>query len=169
MIMNILNVIVGNIGLVYRIYDFSNFNITLVELFTFLTCLGGQSLYVVCYQAIQSIEDQQKRDIYEKQKETNIVKMIYKEFHQMIMSLEEGIVVIQNGNISFSNDMFLDIIKRLKLNENQKIMNTINLKVFRVYDQECDQSKEMFSISDILNNSISFLRDQIFQIDLEHN
>lgn len=36
----------------------------------------------------------------------------------MFMSLEEGIVVIQNGNISFSNDMFLDIVKRLKLNEN---------------------------------------------------
>ena len=46
--------------------------------------------------------------------------MIYKEFHQMFMSLEEGFVVIQNENISFSNDMFLDIVKRLKLNENQK-------------------------------------------------
>ena len=157
--MNILNLIVCNIGLVHRFYNFGNFNITMVEIFTFLACLCGQSLYVLCYQTIQSIEDQQKRDIYEKQKETNIIKMIYKEFHQMIMSLEEGIVVIQNGNISFSNDMFLDIIKRLKLNENQKIMNTINLKVFRVYDQDCELSKEMFSISDILNNSISFLRD----------
>ena len=56
----------------------------------------------------------------------------------MFMSLEEGIVVIQNGNISFSNDMFLDIVKRLKLNENQKIMNTTNLKIFKVYDQESD-------------------------------
>ena len=27
----------------------------------------------------------------------------------------------------------------------------------------------MYSISDILNNSISFLRDQIFEIDLEDN
>ena len=56
----------------------------------------------------------------------------------MFMSLEEGIVVIKNGNISFSNDMFLGIVKRLKLNENQQIMNTINLKMFRVYEQKND-------------------------------
>ena len=85
--------------------------------------------------------------------------MIYKEFHQMFMSLEEGIVVIQKNNISFSNDMFLDIVKRLKLNENQKIMNTTNLKIFKKYEHESESLQEMYSISDILNNEISFLRD----------
>lgn len=80
-IVNIVNLFITFFGVVYRFYDFDNFQIDASLVFTFVSFVMGQILFVLCYQAILSIEDKEKRKISEKHKETNMIKMIYKEFH----------------------------------------------------------------------------------------
>lgn len=47
------------------------------------------------------------------------------------------------------------------------MINTINLKIFRIYNQDQKEQNQIYNISDMLNNSVRFLRDQIFEINLK--
>lgn len=53
------------------------------------------------------------------------VTRISQEYNEMMLSLEEGIVVIQDGKICFKNDLFHDIVEKIEMPAELKVDNNI--------------------------------------------
>ena len=55
----------------------------------------------------------------------------------MLQSLQEGIIVVKDGIINFSNDIFKDILGRAVLQDNQTSETPIlDLMIYKVYRKE---------------------------------
>ena len=66
--------------------------------------------------------------------EMKAVKELKQEYREMLMSLEEGIIVVQDKAITFTNDIFKDILKGIAFQKGQGQSTPIlNLKLFKVF------------------------------------
>ena len=98
----------------------------------------------------------------------------------MLQNLEEAIVVCQENIITYKNEKFDQLIKRLNKNiqtENE-ILQLKFLEVYRksedVHESERTKTKlssdnpnlRFYSLSNILGKTQKFLNDKIFEIDL---
>jgi hypothetical protein len=90
-------------------------------------------------------------------------------------------VVIKNNKISFSNEIFNDIIlkiKKTKKQRNEKRLEMLKIfKIFRKHDAEeandnqetfvADRSEQLYSISDLLRFHQNFTHDKVFEVQVE--
>ena len=75
--------------------------------------------------------------------EMKTIKDISKEYSDMLQSLEEGIVVVKDAAINFSNDIFKEILHRVVLPSNQNSKTSIlDLKIFKIYRKTEDKEEE---------------------------
>ena len=70
---NIINFLSTFAGVVYRFYDFNDFQLTASLIFIFIFALTGYAFFVFCYLSIRDIEDNEKQKILEKLKQANLI------------------------------------------------------------------------------------------------
>lgn len=94
-------------GLNFRIYDFSDpdiqFGKIIVNSLSFFICLP---LYMYCNQALVNINKKQEADVNMMVKEMKIAQELQIEQQQLFESLEEGIILIKENEISLKNSIF---------------------------------------------------------------
>ena len=67
-------------------------------------------------------------------KKNETIKKVKEEYEDMFMTLEEGVAVIENMNINFSNQQFQDIISKFQFDSQKSVnKNFLDLKMFKVY------------------------------------
>jgi len=82
-------------------------------------------------------------------------KKIAKEYHEMLSSLKEGILVIKDDEINFANDIFYEILANvcLKHANKQSIFKTSVFKIYR-RTKEVDSSKNVSVGSKFVNSHV---------------
>jgi hypothetical protein len=118
--------------------------------------------------------------------EMKTIKNMSKEFIEMFQALEEGIIVIKDNVIDFSNDLFKEILTRIHLEKNLKSFDQVlDEKIFKVFregqNEESSSSQDggkkvfsanvnesHFSLNDLIQNKKSdFFNDKIFEIKIK--
>jgi hypothetical protein len=91
-----------------------------------------------------------------------------KEFIEMFQSLEEGILVIKNKTIDFSNDIFKEILTRISFDKEIKdigeMLHQPIFKIFRETKNEEEDKKsytanlkeKFFSLNDLMGKKAEF-------------
>ena len=114
-----LNMIILLLGMISRIYGFTNIQDHIVTIgINMLACLIIYPLYIYINQALMNHNMKQTRLASSLTVEMKTIKNISEEYSDMLQSLEEGIVVIKNNSINFSNDIFKEILQRVTLPSN---------------------------------------------------
>jgi hypothetical protein len=63
--------------------------------------------------------------------EIKVVKALQFEFQQMFESLQEGIVVVTSGAISFQNTLFNNMYKQYQNQNNEESL--LDIKMYKIY------------------------------------
>lgn len=80
------------------------------------------------------------------QTENKIIKDITDEQYELLQSLDEGIVVIENKDIKYYNDLFSNIVDRSNSQLNGNEQELVKAKIFRLYRETKDrQSGNIFN------------------------
>ena len=126
--------------------------------------------------------------------EEEVMMRVFQIYHDMSVSnqnqsilsnLEEGIIVFKDNEISYQNQVFKSILKRIKLVIDRPQKNLMDEKLFKLIKQTdssssndlSKNSKEeslsyrmqigrIFSLKDLLSKKVNYLKDKIFEIDL---
>lgn len=77
--------------------------------------------------------------------EVSVLKEVQKEQTQIMQSLEEGIILMKQNELAFTNQIFDQILKK----ENETIDNNLLMdkKIFRVYRNDNEADKDDHSIN----------------------
>jgi len=90
----------------------------------------------------------------------------------LLGSLDEGIVLVKKGEISFLNKITEEIFERLKRRSITKDMNSLDVPIFKIFRKN-DSSEDshnfsrdikdrQYTIRQLLNTTQDFLKDKIF-------
>ena len=88
--------------------------------------------------------------------EVSVLKEVQKEQTQIMQSLEEGIILMKQNEVAFTNQIFDQILKK----ENETIDNNLLLdkKIFRVYRNDNEADKDDYSINLRSNSNAKSMR-----------
>lgn len=104
-------------------------------------------------------------------------------YQEILNNLEEGIILYRKNEIDFKNEVFTNMMHRLKLHKSQTVEKTNKtydrdknediqkLKFLKIYRQPDDQSEDdqtIYNLQEILQKSQNFLNDKVFEINVEH-
>lgn len=135
-------------GYYWRLHQRSNMDgilgISIVLLITlFLTLVIAISLK----QALIELNKEQTKEISKVLVNMRAIKKVSEDYQDMLESLEEGIVVVKNDRINFTNKIFKQIIKRLNLDYEDEAVRKklLDLKIFKVFRSGAEENDNSVS------------------------
>ena len=84
-----------------------------------------------------------------------MVKQMSADYHELLQNLEEGIILVSNNTVNFSNNIFLDILKATKMVDDKSSTiptNAMDLKIFKLFRGN-DSTDISLSQENALNNN----------------
>ena len=106
-------------------------------------------LFIYINQALINQTTKLSNQVNKIQQDMKTMKHVQDEFQEMFQCLEEGILLVRDQTINFSNDLFKDIISRLKVNNAEnEYTDTLDLKIFKVFRKNEDLKDNKSESSD---------------------
>ena len=177
-IFSVLNIIVLLIGTTRRVFEEPKLKEHRAKIGVHLIlCLVVFPLFYYINLQLMNLSRKQTSLAARLSVEMKTVKEIQQEYSEMLMSLEEGILVVRGKAIIFSNEIFKDILKAVAYKNGQD-ENTpvLELNILKLYSKAEDTGSEnslskysrnvkddLLSLQHLLNNNHS-LEDKIFKI-----
>jgi hypothetical protein len=109
--MNVVLAIILVQGLNQRVYGYQNLPIVSMMINCLIMAIA-LPLYLYCDQALVNIMNKLDIEVTKMMQEVSLVKRVQKEQKEIFESLEEGILLIKENEIAFSNSIFNDIIQK---------------------------------------------------------
>ena len=163
------------IGLVYRYYGFRIvkehvgnmiFNLVFMSIAMIIT--------LIIESGLSKLDKKQTFMAVKLQNEMETIKKISNEYKDMLQTLEEAIVVVNEGKLNFQNDIFKSIIDRAGATE-----NPLGMKIFKIFrETEPDHKKvaeqhrlfknntedQLICLEELMGQPATYFRDKVFKI-----
>ena len=136
-IMSFFNMLLLMVGIIHRIWGLDS---DLSEekgkiIMNVVTALIMIPIFIYINIALANNATESTRMASELISEMKTIKKITKEYSEMLQSLQEGIVVVKDGTVNFSNEIFKDILGRAELQGSQT-SDILDLNMYKEYRKE---------------------------------
>ena len=173
----VINSIIIIIGLVYRIFGFSNAAEHIVPIIgNCLIMLAGFIIIIRIQLQLLVLHEKTTQLASELQHEMWAIKKVSQEYAEMFQALEEAIVVIKDGKINFQNEIFQFILEQV--GEHADETNPLDIKIFKIFRETDNNSsksrphtiykntatEKLYSLRDLIHRKHNYFSDKVFEI-----